>query len=288
LVKSAGVELLAKVSGPPDLLDYVRAAGTKSRYADILPPDDVLITWGAADICKKLSSYTNIPLNQLDKHFASNKIISFTDNIGELIKNDIHTLAKLAPVPGGRHTIARKLEALFYLAKYQASAKIVDAGRKHKDNPYLGKMEAHMEQFKTIVKTELGIDCANIPESFPLKIARCDTMGHHQDVFHPSVESSSYYLEGDYCGGSAEIMIINKSLLTPEELTQWTPQAMEQALGDQLNSGLAPWTRHPGIIYMSDMAAYLIRVSGCFEGREMRFRVDPTKLWNIIGCVCKS
>lgn len=37
-----------------------------------------------------------------------------------------------------------------------------------------------------------------------------------------------------------------------------------------------------GVIFLSDMAPYLIRVGCCFEGQGMPYRVDPEKLWRII------
>jgi len=107
----------------------------------------------------------------------------------------------------------------------------------------------------------------------------------------------SYYLKGDRVGGSADCMIVNTRILgeflrshkgaTAEDVWVWTQEehAMK-LLSDRLNSPTAAeWESYPGVIYLSDMAPYLIRVACCFEGEGTRYRVDPLKLWNTIGSV---
>lgn len=107
-------------------------------------------------------------------------------------------------------------------------------------------------------------------------------MGHHQDALHPVAPMRSYYLEGDHVGGSADCLIVNlKQVRDPSE---WTLEKMEMKLSQRLNSSTpAAWEKETGVVYLSDMAPYLMRVACCFEGKNSRYRVDPKKLWSVIG-----
>lgn len=39
----------------------------------------------------------------------------------------------------------------------------------------------------------------------------------------------------------------------------------------------------PGVLYLSDMAPYLIRVACCFEGPSSRYRLDPKKCIDVLN-----
>jgi len=292
IIKHTNVDLLDNPSirekGLPDMLDYIKAEALCIPYPDILPQDDVLVNLSPMEICKRLSNYTRVPLEKIDNHFSSRNYISSTEIIGNVILNDIQTVNGLK-IPGGRHTLAKKLEALIELGKYREHQNMMKKFPVRNPNPdpvIMAKAEEALNRKRERVRKELGYDIDNIPADFPIRLVSVGTMGHHQDAFHPSVENQSYYLKGDMVGGSSEIMILNKNLLTPEVDKTWDEEAMQKALSSQLNDRLHKWTTEPGIMYMSDMAPYLIRVAGCFEGLYMRYRVDPKKLWNIIGFLC--
>jgi len=171
-----------------------------------------------------------------------------------------------------RHVIAKKIFALFLLEKVQGTgnaAKVLS------------------EENRAEIKQELKIDPFDEKQcnSFPIKIVRLRTGGHHEDVLHPHrcCTSNSYYLKGDNVGGDCECLILNTSLMNPSELPEWDMKKINQKISARLNAPKpAEWDDHPAVIYFSNMAPYLIRSACFFEGENVRYRISPEKLISVL------
>ncbi len=90
---------------------------------------------------------------------------------------------------------------------------------------------------KTVAKkfaALLGIEKGkNLQADSPYRVVKCYTAGHHPDVFHPTHGELCYYLESDRVGGSADCLIINKTLVSEEhqeEVIRWSEGDIENLL----------------------------------------------------------
>lgn len=254
-------------------------------YPPILSKEAELCQMTADDINKAIAEYCGISPEKIDEFFIRNDFIGPGQSIGKVILGDAKSLQDLK---ADRNDLATRFTAALdygHVLKLQHDLKGMKQ-RGQVDQVYEKDVQDRIQQITEDARPHLGVDISNLPEDFPLRVAKCYTMGHQGDLFHPSNASSSYYMKGDIVGGSADCLIINTKLLSEEHkdtVSKWTHEDMQKLLEDRLNAPeKADWEDWGGVLYCSDMNPYLIRIACFFEGPGTRYRVDPEKLYRIL------
>ncbi len=270
---------------PEEFIDYIEVNMFEKPFPSILPDELTLSQMSIDEINQVISSYCGINLEYLDDYFFKNGIIAKGQSIGSVISEDARVLASLKV---NRTEVAEKLIAILDLYDAWKMHESIECEKilELPDKEWIEASQKIIDIKIKRIKTYLNLDPFNLPENFSYRVVKLYTSGHHQDVFHPTSALSSYYLDSDYVGGSAECLLINDKLVSDvhkSEVSKWTEIDMENVLAEKLNSRYRPdCAEWDGIIYCSDMNPYLIRVACCFEGEGIKYRVDPLKLYKFL------
>lgn len=275
--------MIEKQIAPKEFVDYISCNLYKIPYPDILPEEEKLCQMTADQIERVLADYCGIKEDKINEYCYKNKLITFQQSIGEVILTDANSLFSLGL---DRKLIVTKLMAVLDIGDFVKLNDQLEQSRKeeYRDRDWELEAQRRIEEISNIIQETLG-DKAN--DTF--RVVKCYTGGHHQDMFHPSVAFTSYYLKYDRIGGSADCLIINRKMLSEKHrdlVDKWTNQDLEELLSNRLNAPKsADWESWDGFLYCSDMNPYLIRVACCFEGAGTRYRVDPMKLCRILELI---